>query len=85
MNLTEIENSQDVSWETASTGWPETSYSEEKWLACTKEKVVPYGEYVVVGVEYTYPHKQNDGSYYDYSNARIRCSSIEYCDRLEKI
>lgn len=83
MNLAEIENSQDLDWGKASEGWPETAYTKKKWLLCTQKEIVPYGEYVVVGSKYTYPQKQPDGSYYDYSSARIRCSKIEHINALE--
>lgn len=83
MNLAQLENSQDIDWGEASEGWPDTAYTEEKWLLCTKSKIVPYGEYVVVGTEYIYPKRQPDGSYYDYSKARIRCSTIEHVKNLE--
>lgn len=83
MNLAELENNQDLSWRKLSEGWPETPYTKAKWLLCTQRNVIPYGEYVVVGNTYTFPKKQPDGSYYDYTDARIRCSTIEYRQKLE--
>lgn len=84
MNLAELENSQDLDWGQLSQGWPDTPYTKEKWLLCTKSNIIPYGEYVAVGAEYTFPEKrQPDGSWYDYTNARIRCSTIEGVKALE--
>lgn len=85
MNLSDIPDNQDISWEVLSEGWPDTPYTKEKWSACVKGKVVPYGEYVVVGTMYTYPISQPDGSYYDRSNAVIRCSNARYIEKLELI
>lgn len=74
------------SWGPQSEGWPETPYTPAKMLLCTKAEIVPYGSYVVVGNEYTYPHKrQPDGSWYDYSNAVIRVETEALKQRLEKV
>ena len=73
------------SWGRLSEGWPSTPYTPAKFLLCTKANMVPYGQYVVVGAEYTYPKKrQPDGTWYDYSRAVIRCASRELCDRLDE-
>lgn len=38
----------------------------------------------MVDVEYTFPHKQqSDGSWYDYSKAKIRVETIELLNKLE--
>lgn len=62
------------SWGRLSEGWPDTPYTIGKWLLCTKANVVPYGQYVVVGAKGPYP--------YDYSEAVIRCATVELRDRL---
>lgn len=75
----------DGSWGPASEGWPETPYTNEKWSLCVKGSIFEYGEYVVVGGKYTYPYKrQPDGSWYDYSDAVIRCATVEQRDELEQ-
>ena len=74
------------SWGRLSNGWPSTPYTPAKFLLCTKANIVPYGQYVVVGNEYTWPHKrQQDGSWYDYSHAEIRCASVDLRDKLESV
>ena len=74
------------SWEVQSADWPSTPYTMGKWLLCTKAAIVPYGCYVLSGVEYTYPHqRQPDGTWYDHSKAVIRCESWRMVARLEEV
>jgi hypothetical protein len=73
------------SWERLSEGWPEVPYTKIRWMFCLNNKDFPYGTYVVVGNEYTYPIKQNDQSYYDYSKAVIRVSTIKQKNLLLEV
>lgn len=74
------------SWGRQSEGWPETPYTMGKWLLCTKTKIVPYGSYVVVGVErveHPNAHRWEPSYHYDYSKAFIRVETYELKKRLE--
>lgn len=76
------------SWGRMSEGWPETPYTPAKFLLCTKTGIVPYGQYVVVGVERV-DHRGGgwwDRSYhYDYTNAVIRVADERLLAKLEEI
>lgn len=76
------------SWGRASEGWPSTPYTAGKLLLCTKANIVPYGSYVVVGVErveHPEAHWWEPSYHYDYSKAVIRCETQEQVDRLERV
>lgn len=76
------------SWGMQSEGWPSTPYTMGKWLLCTKADIVPYGSYVVVGVEreeFPHAHWWEPSYRYDYSKAVIRCETEKFRDRLEAV
>jgi len=73
------------SWGRLSEGWPETPYTKAKWLACTQDNIVPYGQYVVVGTRRNERLHNYDTTtpLYDYSQAVIRVATPELRTALE--
>jgi len=67
------QNDIEGSWGKLSIGWPETPYTIEKWLLCTKAEVVPYGSYVAMQPNYP----SHDG-------AVIRVETQELLQKLER-